>query len=498
MNFDLSTNSNSLEEETFEEGYAASSTESVFEEDSKMSADVDLSDEYEDMNTVEDTFETEQAKKKRKMTWITIGITAGLAVLSLCLVVTLIGSQKTQEKDIKKWVAEYLTEKMSDELSDEDIARIAEEATPSLISFVGDDGTFDLSALSPEELNSLISQIKQPLLDSLSEDEANTLSEKIISSYIERTTGVEGLAEYDLASISERLAELEANDVTIAQEIKNTAGKDGKDGKDGERGATGATGATGAKGATGERGAQGAQGATGAKGERGEKGAQGDKGLKGDKGEKGDTGATGAAGTSVYSFYYIYDEVSGSKSPIYEKMPDKDDVKEDQSVYMLTMTGFTKPAEAKAQAITTIENPGVYGTKVSARDGKDGLDGEKGEKGEDGLNGTSVKIAYGVYDKRDGKTTWFYDFESAKQFADTDPENRSIASQAMYEVESGTTIPAGAIDLSNVPKNIKGEELTSLVETILNQITNNTTEYTGGNASIEFNKDTQTLIIFSN
>ena len=296
------------------ENYGTETEDTEFEDvndfDSSNDFDeMDISEEsLEDMSDIDtgDDFDYAQDKKKKKIMSIVLGATLVLVILCLGLTAFLLTNQTSNENSIKKWVVEYLSNKLGEGLTDEEIMNLADQLAPMLpASDVNGLGNLDSS-----ELEMITETVRQSLITSMTPEEAKMWSESIIKEYLEETSGIEGLSQYNIADILNRLDELQSNDSQIAQKIKEqeskinsstgSKGEKGEKGEKGDKGLQGERGLTGSQGQQGSQGMQGIQGAKGEKGEKGEQGLAGKNGIDGKDGKNGIDGKDGKDGQEVF------------------------------------------------------------------------------------------------------------------------------------------------------------------------------------------------------
>lgn len=273
------------------EGYNPENDE-VMEEESFTAMETDgFSTDFDDDDDLEDipsgnSFEQESKAKK-----ILVGIiagTLGLTILCFGLIAFLFVAQQNQEKNIKKWVAEYVDERIGDDLSEEEMSKLIDKVSERMseskfgIDGLGND-SLDLSAITEEEIQTLVYRIKEPLLQSLNEAEAQELAEGLTVEYVKQTGSNNGeeISATDLATLQTQIKTLQQNNKTLSSAVETLSQTSGK---------TGATGAQGVKGDKGDKGDTGATGKTGAAGKNGKDGKDGEDGRDGIDGKDGQNG----------------------------------------------------------------------------------------------------------------------------------------------------------------------------------------------------------------
>lgn len=352
-----------------EEGY--NPDEEIMEEESFMptetdsfSMDLEDDDDDDDLDDIPGgtSFAYEQESKAKKMLLGIIAASLGLTILCFGLIGFLFVSQQNQEKSIKKWVAEYVDERIGDDLSDEEMNSLIDKVTQrmqegQLGQFTTAGEVIDLSAITDEEIQSLVYRIKEPLLQSLNEAEAQELAEGLTVEYVKQTGNSNGaeVSATDLATLQAQIKTLQQSNKTLSsavETISQTAGR------------TGATGAQGIKGDKGDRGAQGATGATGAKGADGKDGVDGKDGADGRDGVDGIDGKDGLNGKSTYIVFAEDENGTGFSTSVTSDSKYQATITTDKDLSELTADDFTgKWVQYKASGViydNSTGTPTVY------------------------------------------------------------------------------------------------------------------------------------------
>lgn len=273
--------------ETLDENMVQDNSSGYEDEDIQMDSNgYDYSDEEE--NPQDDNFdEGYDYNKIQKLKKTAIGVASGivgLVVVALVMTMAVLSKQSAQERNIKDWVKEYLAEAYSDELTEEQLDEIAAQTGFLLSDALGAED-LDFTSLTDDQIAEIVEKIREPLITTLTDEEATVMSEQLITKYFEKleaegkTLPGQATDSKQISDILSRINDLEYADTALKSSITSVASQQGK------------------QGVQGIQGVQGATGATGAKGDRGEKGD------KGDTGASGVDGRDGSDGTSSYIFY---------------------------------------------------------------------------------------------------------------------------------------------------------------------------------------------------
>ena len=317
--------------------YSTTSADNSYstESDSSFSLDDDEFDNIPDGNS----FDYEQTSKIKKITIIVMAVTLIIALIALGLVGYVMLNQNTRDTALKRWVAEYVNEQLGGgELSEDELNKIINQVQEKIESgnLFDEEGNVDLSGISDEQLDLLVYRLREPFIETMSEEEAAAMAEKLMVTYL--TENVDELAELiagadgsngtngtngadasvtDLAALQAQIKSLQQNQQNLSKSIEtvaSTKGATGATGATGLRGEKGEKGEKGATGAAGRNGVDGKDGADGRDGEDGKDGVDGKDGINGKDGVDGKDGADGADGKSAYIAYA--DDMNGTNFSI--------------------------------------------------------------------------------------------------------------------------------------------------------------------------------------